>query len=38
MLTALNIILALSVVVFASMPFVFIWAAYADSKESEKKM
>jgi len=32
----LNIVLVVSVVVFASMPFVFIWSACADSKEQDK--
>jgi len=32
----LNITLVISVIVFASMPFVFIWSACADSKEQEK--
>ena len=34
MLTLLNITLVVSVIVFASMPFVFIWSAYADSKDT----
>jgi hypothetical protein len=34
MLTFLNVVLVLSVAVFASMPFVFIWAAYADDKDN----
>lgn len=32
----LNIALGLSVIVFASMPFVFIWSADADSKKNKK--
>jgi hypothetical protein len=36
-MTLLNIALALAVIVFASMPFVFILGANADSKENEKK-
>lgn len=31
----LNIVLVVSVIVFASMPFVFIWSACADSKGKE---
>ena len=34
MVTFLNVVLALAVVVFASMPFVFIWASVADSKDN----
>ena len=33
-MTLLNITLGLAVAVFASMPFVFIWAAFADSKDT----
>jgi len=33
----LNIVLGLAVIVFASMPFVFIYSANADNKEKENK-
>jgi len=36
MLTFLNVTMVLAVVVFASLPFVFIWAAVADDKDSKK--
>jgi hypothetical protein len=36
MFTFLNVVMVLSVAVFASMPFVFIWAAVADDKDSKK--
>jgi len=34
MITFLNFVLALAVVAFASMPFVFIWASVLDSKDN----
>lgn len=36
MLTFLNVVMMVAVAVFASMPFVFIFSALADSKENKK--